>query len=138
MTDSATYLLVQAGGRRFGLGVEHVVEVRDPGVVAQVPAMAPAFRGVEALPGGLVPVLHLAALIDGTPCPEERGGTLVIARLGDRRVALEVDLADVVRREPLLSSESESLPWVRAIAASTDGYVPLLDMGALALRLTES
>lgn len=138
MTESATYLLVHAGGRPFGLGVEDVLEVRDPGEVAPVPALAPAMRGVESVPTGIVPVLHLAALLDGAPCPDARGATLVIARLGERYVGLEVDAADVVRREPLLAPGADALPWVRAIASGDDGYVPLLDLSALEARLTES
>lgn len=138
MTESATYLLVHAGGRPFGLGVEDVLEVRDPGEVAPVPALAPAMRGVESVPTGIIPVLHLAALLDGAPCPDARGATLVIARLGERYVGLEVDAADVVRREPLLAPGADALPWVRAIASGGDGYVPLLDLSALEARLTES
>lgn len=134
---TAAYLAVTAGGRRVGLPVEEVIEVRLGVEVRPVPAAAAAFRGVAALERGLVPVVHLGALLADERCPDAREETLVVTEITGRRIALEVEAADVVRRDPVIAQAGDALPWVRAVAAGPDGYVPLLDLGALAARLTE-
>jgi hypothetical protein len=83
-----------------------------------------------------MPVFNLSVLLGGEPGP---GAVVVVTDLGGRRIGLEVDDADIVvgGGVPLLSAD-ETLPWARAIAALPDQvYVPLLDLGALAARLTE-
>ncbi len=130
------FLLVRAGGRKVGLAVEAVVEVREPDELGAIPSLEPALRGVTALRGKLMPVLNLGALLGGEPGP---GRVVVVTDLGGRRVGLEVDDADVVvgAGVPLLHAD-ETLPWARAIAVLPDQvYVPLLDLGALSARLTE-
>lgn len=119
-----------------GLAVEAVIEVREPDELGAIPSLEPALRGVTALRGQLMPVLNLGALLGGEAGP---GLVIVVTDLGGRRVGLEVDDADVVvgAGVPLLSTD-ETLPWARAIAVLPDQvYVPLLDLAALATRLTE-
>jgi len=133
---SGAFLLVRAGGRRVGLAVEAVIEVREPDELGAIPSLEPALRGVTALRGQLMPVLNLAALLGGEAGP---GLVVVVTDLGGRRVGLEVDDADVVVRAGVtLLNTDETLPWARAIAVLPDQvYVPLLDLGALSARLTE-
>jgi chemotaxis signal transduction protein len=133
---SGAFLLVRAGGRRVGIAVEAVIEVREPDELGAIPSLEPALRGVATLRGQLMPVLNLAALLGGEPAPV---AVVVVTDLGGRRVGLEVDDADIVvgAGTPLISAD-ETLPWARAIAALPDQvYVPLLDLGALSARLTE-
>lgn len=135
-STGGAFLLVRAGGRLVGLAVEAVIEVREPDELGAIPSLEPALRGVTALRGQLMPVLNLGALLGGEAGP---GLVIVVTDLGGRRVGLEVDDADVVvgAGVPLLSTD-ETLPWARAIAVLPDQvYVPLLDLAALATRLTE-
>ena len=136
MSTGGAFLLVRAAGRLVGIAVEAVIEVREPGELGAIPSLVPALRGVTALRGQLMPVLNLAVLLGAEPGPS---AVVVVTDLGGRRVGLEVEDADIVvgAGVPLLSAD-ETLPWARAIAALPDQvYVPLLDLGTLAARLTE-
>jgi chemotaxis signal transduction protein len=133
------WLLVRAGTRRVGLALADVVEVLDPGPVYPVPCAEPAVRGVTTARGGIMPLVHLGALLDGTGCPERRGETIVLIRLDPRRVCLEVDEAEEVLREPGLPvPPGTSLPFAAAVARYAGGLVPLLDLSALGARITET
>lgn len=133
---SGAFLLVRAGGRKVGLAVEAVIEVREPAELGAIPSLEPALRGVTALRGHLMPVLNLAALLGGEAGP---GLVVVVTDIGGRRVGLEVDDAEIVVGAGVsLLRADETLPWARAIAVLPDQvYVPLLDLGALSARLTE-
>lgn len=136
MSTGGAFLLVRAAGRRVGIAVEAVIEVREPGELGAIPSLVPALRGVTTLRGQLMPVLNLAVLLGAEPGPS---AVVVVTDLGGRRIGLEVEDADIVvgAGVPLLSAD-ETLPWARAIAALPDQvYVPLLDLGTLAARLTE-
>ena len=136
MSTGGAFLLVRAAGRRVGIAVEAVIEVREPGELGAIPSLVPALRGITALRGQFMPVLNLAVLLGAEPGPS---AVVVVTDLGGRLVGLEVEDADIVvgAGMPLLSAD-ETLPWARAIAALPDQvYVPLLDLGTLAARLTE-
>jgi len=136
MSTGGAFLLVRAAGRLVGIAVEAVIEVREPGELGAIPSLVPALRGVTTLRGQLMPVLNLAVLLGAEPGPS---AVVVVTDLGGRRIGLEVEDADIVvgAGMPLLSAD-ETLPWARAIAALPDQvYVPLLDLGTLAARLTE-
>jgi chemotaxis signal transduction protein len=132
------WLLVRAGGRRVGLALDQVIEVLDLGPVYPVPSTEPAVRGVTSSRGRLVPLVHLASLLDGRASAAS-GGTAVMVRLGGRRVCLEVDDAEEVLREPGLPvPEDASLPFAVAVARQPDGIVPLLDLTAIGARISET
>ena len=63
------FLLVRTGDRRVGLELAHVIEVTQIGAVHPVPSREPAVRGVAAVHGRIMPVLHLGALLDVAECP---------------------------------------------------------------------
>jgi chemotaxis signal transduction protein len=133
------WLLVRAGGRRVGLALDQVIEVLDLGPVYPVPSTEPAVRGVTSSRGRLVPLVHLASLLDGPGIAASGGGTAVMVRLGGRRVCLEVDDAEEVLREPGLPvPEDASLPFAVAVARQPDGIVPLLDLTAIGARISET
>lgn len=136
MSTGPSFLLVQAGGRRIGLPVEAVVEVREPEALGAIPTVEPALRGVTSLRGQLMPVLHLGTLLGGGA---DEAGVLVIANLGGRTVGLEVEEAEIVAQAESLLRADETLPWARAIAVLPDQvYVPLLDLSVLVARLSET
>jgi chemotaxis signal transduction protein len=133
------WLLVRAGGRRVGLALDQVIEVLDLGPVYPVPSIEPAVRGVTSSRGRLVPLVHLASLLDGSGTAASGGGTAVMVRLGGRRVCLEVDDAEEVLREPGLPvPEDASLPFAVAVARQPGGIVPLLDLTAIGARISET
>jgi chemotaxis signal transduction protein len=133
------WLLVRAGGRRVGLALDQVIEVLDLGPVYPVPSTEPAVRGVTSSRGQLVPLVHLASLLDGRGEPASGGGTAVMVRLGGRRLCLEVDDAEEVLREPGLPVPQDvSLPFAVAVARQADGIVPLLDLTTIGARISET
>lgn len=133
------WLLVRAGGRRVGLALEQVIEVLDLGPVYPVPSVEPAVRGVTSSRGRIVPLVHLATLLDGRTASESEGGTAIMVQLGGRRVCLEVDAAEEVLREPGLPVPQDvSLPFAVAVARQAGGIVPLLDLTAIGMRISET
>jgi len=133
------WLLVRAGGRRVGLALDQVIEVLDLGPVYPVPSIEPAVRGVTSSRGRLVPLVHLASLLDGRGSAGSGGGTAVMVQLAGRRVCLEVDDAEEVLREPGLPvPEDALLPFAVAVARQADGIVPLLDLTAIGARISET
>jgi chemotaxis signal transduction protein len=132
------WLLVRAEGRRVGLALDQVIEVLDLGPVYPVPSTEPAVRGVTTSRGRIVPLVHLASLLDGRRVAGSDGGTAVMVRLGGRRICLEVDDAEEVLREPGLPVPQDvSLPFAVAVARQADGIVPLLDLTAIGARISE-
>ena len=133
------WLLVRAGGRRVGLALAQVIEVLDLGPVYPVPSVEPAVRGVTSSRGRIVPLVHLASLLDGRAGAGSGGGTAIMVQLGGRRVCLEVDDAEEVLREPGLPVPADvSLPFAVAVTRQEDGLVPLLDLTAIGARITET
>jgi len=130
------YLEVSVDGERFGLLLTQVEHVADLGDVLSVPTRTRAMRGVTSLRGRLLPLVHLGALLAGTEPPPSRGRTLVVARLGSRRVALEVDDADAVRREATIAPPGAgAAPWSRGIVRRDGDLIPILDLVGLSEAL---
>jgi purine-binding chemotaxis protein CheW len=132
------YLIVRAAGRQVGLALDQVVEVLDPGDAFPVPAVEPAVRGVTSIRGRIMPLVHLGALLDGSTCPTERGDTAVVVELSGHRLCLEVEAAEsVLQGSGLPVPADRGLPWAVGVARTESGLLPLLDLTALAARITE-
>lgn len=133
---NATWLEVEAGGRRFGLPAADVMEVGEPGPVLPAPSLLVAMRGVTESRGRLVPLLHLGAFLAGHAAPAERGTATVLVRAGGRPICLEVDDAFVVQRgEVFPAAGLPGLPYAAALARQQDRTIPILDLNALGERL---
>jgi chemotaxis signal transduction protein len=133
------FLLVRTGRRRVGLALSHVVEVTQIGLVHPVPSVEPAMRGVAAVNGRMVPVVHLGALLEAIACPPSSSDMVVVVALDGRRICLEVDDAEIVMREAALPvPPGSTLPWAVGVARHPEGLVPLLDLEALSSRFTEA
>jgi chemotaxis signal transduction protein len=131
------WLLVRSAGRQFAVpvaSVELVCEVARP---IPAPARVSAVRGVVPVADRLVPLAHLATLVQGGAAPAEHGLIGIVVREGARRVVFEVDDAPGLER-----GEVEPLPpawrggWAAAAVRGLDGLVPLLDVANLFERLT--
>jgi len=133
------FLLVRTGSRRVGLELAHVVGVMQIGPVHPVPSREPAIRGVTTVQGRIVPVVHLGALLESAVCPPVVGDLVVVVTVDGRRVALEIDDAEIVVREPALPvPPGATFPWAIGVARHQDGLVPLLDLAALSSRFMEA
>ncbi len=139
MKGPGGFLLVLCGGRRIGLPLAQISEVIQLGDVRSVPVVARAVRGVVAVHGRMMPLIHLGALLNGEQPPASAGKVGVVAEVGGRRVCLEVDDAEILVRDPAMPvPPGETLPWAVGVARYADGLVPLLDLAALSTRLMEA
>lgn len=134
---SGGYLLVRSEGRLYGLPLASVREVEDLGEVMEVPRALVSLRGLAPLRGRLVPLVHLGALLGDRSPPVERGRTAVVVELaGGRFIALEVDDADAVVRDPGLAvPDMEALPWASGVGRPRGDLVPILDIESLGERI---
>jgi chemotaxis signal transduction protein len=133
------FLLVRVGRRRVGLALAHVIEVTSLGAVHPVPSLEPAVRGVAAVQGKMIPVVHLGALLEGGACPALAGDLGVVVTIDGRRLCFEVDEAEVlVRDAPLPVPKGATFPWAVGVARHAEGLVPLLDLPALSSRFMEA
>lgn len=133
------FLLVRTGKRRVGLELSHVLGVTPLGSVHPVPSVDSAVRGVAAVQGKMVPVIHLGALLEGVSCPSELGDVGVLVSIGGRRLCLEVDEVELLVRDRALPVPlGSTLPWTFGVAKHAGGLVPLLDLPALSSRLMET
>jgi len=133
------FLLVRAGGRMVGLPLVQVLEVISIGEIHPVPVVEPAMRGLVAVHGRTMPLVHLGALLERLPCPPTGGGQGVVIAVDGRRVCLEIEEAEILIREaPLPVPPGETLPWAIGVARHAGGLVPLLDLPAISSRLMEA
>lgn len=129
-------LYVRAGGQRFGLLLRGVLAVIEPGTVQAVPARLTALRGVTEARGRMLSLFNLGALLGGEMPRDPVGGMLVIAMVGGREVALEVDEVDAAPSETVLPvPEHASLQtWASGAVRRPEGWVPILNLEVLAER----
>jgi chemotaxis signal transduction protein len=133
------FLLVRVGQRQVGLLVEQVLEVVQLGEVHPVPVIEAAVRGLVAVHGRMLPLVHLASLLEGRPTTVGSGNVGVVVNISGRRVCLEVEDAELLVREKALPvPPGETLPWAVGVARHAETLVPLLDLPALSSRLTEA
>ncbi len=132
----AQLLYVRAGGQRCGLPLEQVLAVIEPGPVQPVPGRLTALRGITEARGRMVSLLNLGALLGGEMLPGPASGMLVIARVGGREVALEVDEIDAAPAGSVvpLPDHAGLQAWASGAVRQTDGWVPILNLEGLAER----
>jgi chemotaxis signal transduction protein len=131
-------LLVQTGGRTLGLPLRGILEVGEAGSFERVPGSAPAIRGVMRARGRLVPLAHLGALVSGQACPApDPACAVVLATVADHWLALEVDDVDAAPDEEVLPPPEGSVlaAWALGVVRRDNGWIPILNLDALADRL---
>jgi len=130
------YLLVRAGGNRYGLRLDQVVEVVDGFEVSSAPSVHGSVRGVTRMREKSVPLVHLASLITDGPAPDVRSETAVLAHCMGSLVAFEVDDAESVATEqPGTVPDAWHRPWVYGVVKVGGTLTPVVDLDVLGERL---
>ncbi len=130
------YLLVEAGGTRYGLHLADVRQVIEVPQAYAAPSMHRAVLGVIQVGGRLLPLVDLGALVETDRPPAGHASLGVVTRCAGRLVALAVDDADtVVPEDPEPLPEGWDLPWASGVARKGGTLIPVIDMDILAERL---
>jgi chemotaxis signal transduction protein len=132
------FLVVRAGGERFGLDLAAVREVVDLAAPRPVPARVPAVRGVMPLRERFYTLVHLGALMAGGTPPPAPSETAVLTDLNGRVVAFEVDDVEAVVEGGATLVGSGSGGGIADIWRVGGELVSALDLAVLAARLTET
>ena len=128
--------MVLAGGSKYGLRLDQVLEVVDGFEVSPAPCVHASVRGVTRMRDTSVPLVNLASLIADEPAPPERGDTAVLARCAGSLVALELEDAEaVVTEEPGAVPDAWQLPWVFGVVRKEGPPMPVIDLDILGERL---
>ncbi|MBV9124766.1 MAG: purine-binding chemotaxis protein CheW [Planctomycetes bacterium] len=103
-------LVFEVGGQRHGLLSLHVQELLPVVTLTPLPQAPAHIEGIMNLRGRVVPVLDIRAWLRLPPKPPAPSDHLIVARTGDRLVALRVDRAtELVRLERDQVEHSRSL-----------------------------
>jgi purine-binding chemotaxis protein CheW len=86
--DDMHALLVRVAGRICAIPVAHVLETMRPLAIDSLTGLPSWISGVSVIRGAPTPVVSLSALFGETGAPP---GRFVVARAGERRIALAVD-----------------------------------------------
>jgi chemotaxis signal transduction protein len=135
---AASFLLVEAGGRRVGLPVESVEAVVDVPEHYPVPSSASALLGLVPARNRLVPLFSLARLLHGDSGgdPAVAAGMGVVMRVQGRVLCLRVDDAlAIIHEEVRPVEQGAGLRWASGLAGQAGDYVPVLDLELLAAQV---
>lgn len=132
------FLVVRAGGERYGLRLEVVREVVDVAPPRPVPARTTALRGVMPLRDRHCSLLHLASLLSGSAPPAALAETAVVVLVGGVAMALEVDDVEDVVESAATRVGAAPAAWAEGVWRVGEELVTVLDLGVLAERLTET
>lgn len=132
------FLVVRAGGDRYGLGLAAVREVVDVAPPRPVPSRVAAVRGVMPLRERYLVLAHLGALVEGTTPPAAIAETAVITEVAGTPVAFEVDDVEaVVEGGAALVSGSPAVGILDVWRVGGE-LVSELDLAVIAARLNET
>jgi two-component system chemotaxis response regulator CheV len=130
------YLLVEAGGTRYGVRLADVRQVIELPKAYAAPSKHPAVLGVIHTSGRLMPLIDLGALVETGRDPVPGAAVGVVTHCAGRLVTLAVDEAEsVVREDPERVPAGWDLPWAAGVAREGELLVPVIDMDVLAERL---
>lgn len=131
------FLVVTAGGSRYGLGLAEVREVVDLVAARAVPSRSSAVRGIMPLRDRFVSLVNLASLVSGAAPPPQSSETAVVVNVRGAPMALEVDdVEEVVDRAAEFVGPAPSA-WATGIWRVGKELVTVLDLGVLSERIVE-
>ena len=129
------FLVVTAGGSRYGLGLSEVREVVDVVPARAVPSRNAAVRGIMPLRERFVSLVHLATLVTGGTPPDASSDTAVIVNVRGAPMALEVDdVEQVIDRNADFVGAAPSV-WASGIWRVGKELVTVLDLEVLTERM---
>ena len=129
------FLVVTAGGARYGLDLAEVREVVDVAQARAVPSRSHAVRGIMPLRERFVSLVHLASLVSGDAPPAAASDTAVVVHVSGAPMALEVDdVEEVIDREADFVGAAPA-PWARGIWRVGTELVTVLDLDVLTERI---
>ena len=135
------HLILHAGGHRFALDANQVVELLPMVRIEKPPCLSAAFTGLINYRGSLLPVMELCMLIGGRPSPNRLSTRIVLVRqageeTGSGPFGLIVERATETQdREPSdFASRGDIAPAVNFLEGTTtdkQGLLHRLDLAAL-------
>ena len=143
----AAALVFDVGGQRFGLPVEHVVQIVEMVELTPLPKAPEIVAGVINFHGRVIPLVDVRKRLNLVPQPYSLRTPIVVSRLHDHVTGLivdsvsgviEVPLAQVVDPGEIFSAETRPpLPLLRGVARLNDGLLLILDLGTFLSREEE-
>jgi purine-binding chemotaxis protein CheW len=126
-------LVFEVGGQRYGLPAADVRELFRAVTLTPLPRAPAIVEGVINVRGELVPVLDIRGRFRLPAKPPEPSDHLIVARAGDRLVALRVDRAvELTRLEPAALERAEAVvpgvAYVAQMAKLPDGLLLVHDL----------
>jgi purine-binding chemotaxis protein CheW len=127
------FVIVELEGQRYGLRADAVREVVRAATITPLPNAPAVVEGILNVRGSVIAVLDLRRRFELPARPLDPSEYFVLARAGDRDVALRVDRAteliavdpaEIDRAEPLLSRSR----YVDGVAKLADGLVLIHDL----------
>jgi len=119
------FLCFEVGSRRFGLWSSVVLEAVRAVAVVPLPKAPPAVRGVINLRGKTVPVFDLRSRFGLPPKEVEVTDHFIVARAGERIVALQADQA--IGLYEVAEGDIEEAKRVTPAAEYVEGIVKMPD-----------
>lgn len=128
-------LVFEVGERRYGLPTADVRELLRAVTVVPLPRAPAIVEGVINVRGDVIPVLDIRARFRLPPKAADHTDHLIVASIGDRRVALRVDRA--IELAQCGASDVEDargvvpgVEYVAGVAKLPDGLVLIHDLRA--------
>jgi purine-binding chemotaxis protein CheW len=135
-TGTARYLVFHAGDARFGVLLDHVVEVVRSVAADALPGAPAVVTGAIVVRGDVVPLFDLGVRFGQAPQPVRASERFLITRTARRRAAVRADATGWI--EELDESQlveparvTRGLDRIRGIAQLEDGIVLIQDLDAL-------
>ncbi len=121
-------IVCSAGGNRYAIDSRHVSEVLPQANLQRLTGSPPWLAGLLIFRGTTAPVMDLAQLAGGMPCPN---------RLSARIVILQLELEGITRRFGVLAEQvslrevrdDSTLPGGETAAPAAFGHLALDDQG---------
>lgn len=131
--QALSLLVFEIGGRTLALPSSCVVEIVRAVAVTPLPKAPAIVEGVINVRGAVVPVIDVRARLGAPPRPIAASDHFVLARAGDRLVALHVDQAQHLRAiDRAQVTPGERVGWgaehLSGVAVLPNGLVVILDL----------
>jgi purine-binding chemotaxis protein CheW len=145
--EGVSTLIFSVAGQRFGLPVEHVVQIVEMVAITPLPKAPDIVAGVINFHGRVIPVVDVRKRLNLPSQPYTLRTPIVISRIGEHVTGLVVDgVSGVVEVPPMQIEEPMQifspetlppLPLLSGVARLSDGLLLILDLGTFLSREEE-